>query len=155
MQLIRTNSDHPLFLELVRLLNQELNERYGVLQGQYDEYNLFPIPVDVILLLENDQKAIACGALRRFEDSNWVEMKRVFVRSDYRGQGHSKPIILALEAWATEQGFDAIVLETGKRLHEAVSLYKRMNYAVIENFGPYIGMPLSICMKKDLNSKIK
>lgn len=150
--LLRTNSNHPLFLELATLLNQELNTRYGEIQAGYDQYNSFSDPVDVMLLLDDNNQAVACGALRALGHNNWVEMKRVFVPPVYRGQGNSKRVVTALEAWAAEQGFNAVVLETGKRLFEAVKLYKNMGYQIIDNYPPYEDLPHSICMKKDLKT---
>ncbi len=149
MKTIRTNSDNPLFKELVVLLDQEVTERYGAIQKAYEQHNRFTEPADVCLISEGEQP-IACGAIRQLEGYNWAEMKRVYVRSDFRRKGLSKRIVLELEKWSAEQGFDAIVLETGARLFEAVALYKKMDYQVVENFGPYADRPYSICMKKDL-----
>jgi hypothetical protein len=40
------------------------------------------------------------------------------------------------------------VLETGTKQHEAIHLYINAGYSEIPNYGPYIGMENSICMKK-------
>lgn len=149
MNLTRTTSDNPLFKELVLLLDQELDERYGEIQDGYDQYNEYSSPVDVIILTQ-EGKAIACGAIRQLEGYNWAEVKRVFVLPNFRGQGLSKKIVEELEKWAIEQEFEAAVLETGIRLHEAIALYKKIGYQEVAKFEPYKELPHSICMKKVL-----
>ncbi|MGW6376922.1 hypothetical protein ACWFRB_12765 [Rhodococcus sp. NPDC055112] len=42
------------------------------------------------------------------------------------------------------------MLETGRLQVEAMALYRRSGYEQVENFGPYVGMPLSVCFAKAL-----
>jgi hypothetical protein len=42
------------------------------------------------------------------------------------------------------------VLETGIKQNEAMHLYRKSGYIVIENYGPYKNMPESVCMQKRL-----
>jgi putative acetyltransferase len=149
MKVSRTNSSSPLYKELVTLLDQELSNRIGALQKSYDPYNTFSERIDVVLIFEGDY-AIGCGVINPLKDPDCVEMKRVFLRSNYRGQGVSKMIVTELEKWAIEQNFKTMVLETGNILFEAIALYKKMGYHITENYSPYIGMPNSVCMNKML-----
>ena len=43
------------------------------------------------------------------------------------------------------------VLETGIHQQEAIHLYRKSGYLVIENYGPYKNMPESICMQKEIS----
>ena len=101
-------------------------------------------------LICDEEQAVACGVIRQLEGTNVAELKRMFVHKNYRGQGWSKILVQELETWAIEQGFKAMILETGDKLVEAISLYKSLNYSIIANYGPYIHLPNSICMKKNL-----
>ncbi|WP_369804232.1 hypothetical protein [Siphonobacter sp. SORGH_AS_0500] len=47
-------------------------------------------------------------------------------------------------------GYEYCVLETGKRQQPAIALYTRSGYQPIPNYGQYIGMDNSVCMKKNL-----
>jgi hypothetical protein len=47
--------------------------------------------------------------------------------------------------------FTGAILETGKGQHEAIGVYTKRNYTVIENYGQYAGVELSICMRKDFD----
>lgn len=55
-----------------------------------------------------------------------------------------------LENAAKEQGFRQLILESGDALVAAMSLYKKIGYEVIPNYGQYKDMPDSVCMKKKL-----
>jgi putative acetyltransferase len=53
-----------------------------------------------------------------------------------------------LENWARELHFTACVLETGKKQPEAIALYQKMGYVITPNYGQYIGVENSVCMRK-------
>ncbi len=149
-RLIRTNSNHPDFKKLVIELDNDLRSRYKELQDVYDQYNAVPDLPTVVLAYENDI-AVGCGCFKPFDETS-VEIKRMFVTEIKRGTGVASFIIHELETWAKELGFTHAVLETGDKQFEAINFYKREGYTVIENYGQYVGMPTSICMKKNLSS---
>ncbi len=149
-RLIRTNSNHPDFKKLVIELDNDLRSRYKELQDVYDQYNAVPDLPTVVLVYENDI-AIGCGCFKPFDETS-VEIKRMFVSEIKRGTGVASFIIHELETWAKELGFTHAVLETGDKQFEAIRFYKREGYVVTENYGQYIGMSTSICMKKNLSS---
>lgn len=145
-----SDSKNKDFLNLIALLDRELQERNGEDQQQYDKYNKVDYIKDVILIY-SDGSAVGCGAFKKF-DSNTVELKRIFVRKEYRKQGISKLILKNLEQLAAAQGYKSCVLETGMRQMEAINLYKSNGYLITDNFCPYIGMENSVCMKKEIKN---
>lgn len=62
-----------------------------------------------------------------------------------------KAIMRALERRALDKGYKKLILETGILLKEAMGLYTAAGFHVIENYGPYINMPESVCMEKALD----
>lgn len=94
-------------------------------------------------------QAVGGGALRRYDEEN-VELKRVFVHPDYQGQGIGSRLVSLLIEWAAELGYRRIILETGELLAESCAVYKKLGFEVIPNYGPYVNMPESLCMAKDL-----
>jgi GNAT superfamily N-acetyltransferase len=88
------------------------------------------------------------AALRPFEDA--LEVKRVIVRADHRGQGISKQLMLELEAIARERGVTSMILQTGNLQTEAITLYERIGYVPIERFGAYAQIPFFLCFGKTL-----
>lgn len=75
----------------------------------------------------------------------------MYVAEANRAKGIGTAILTALEKWAAEIGMQATVLELGNNQPEAIRLYEKQGYKVISNYGQYIGMETSICMRKELN----
>lgn len=144
----RTDSDHPGFALLVRELDKDLNERYGLAQAEYAPLNKVDANKNVVVVYFGDEPA-GCGCFKQF-DENSVEMKRVFVDTKYRNKGVASLVMGELENWAKEEGYSRAVLETGTRQHEAIKLYEKLGYEVIDNFPPYDTMDYSVCYCKQL-----
>ena len=45
------------------------------------------------------------------------------------------------------------MLETSRGLEEAIGLYRKIGFKIIENYGQYRDMPESVCMEKFLQAK--
>ncbi|HAH62047.1 MAG TPA: hypothetical protein DCL73_08115 [Treponema sp.] len=148
--IVRTDGTNEDFVELCRLLDENLDEIVGkkFQRSQYVQYNTLE-NIHHVLIAYDGTKAIACGSFKEYDGEN-AELKRVFVRKEYRGQGISKTIVLSLEQWALSGGFSRMILETGEPLATAMSLYRSLGYAVIPNYGQYRCMKNSVCMEKNL-----
>lgn len=149
MKLIRTNSEHFAFVNLVSQLNKYLKTVDGNDHDFYMQYNNIDTLNHVVLGFFKDVP-VACGAFKTYNEKS-VEIKRMFTLPEYRGQQLASKILNELEIWATELGFKSCILETGKRQVEAVKFYKKNNYNIIENFDPYIDVENSICFEKKLS----
>jgi ribosomal protein S18 acetylase RimI-like enzyme len=79
-----------------------------------------------------------------------LEVKRVIVLPEYRGQGISKRIMAELETIAIERDVSELVLQTGPRQLEAIALYEKLGYGLIANFGLYAPIPVFLCYGKQL-----
>jgi GNAT superfamily N-acetyltransferase len=91
------------------------------------------------------------AALRpfRFDDgTEALEVKRVIVLPEYRGQGISKRLMAELEVIAQERGVTSLILQTGDRQLEAIALYLRIGYTPIDRFGAYEPIPFFLCYGK-------
>lgn len=150
ISLVRTNSGSPDFVSLVILLDAELRIRDGEDHAFYAQFNKID-SLQQVVVAYSDGIAVGCGAIKPFADRT-AEVKRMFVRPENRGKRVAGEILRELEAWAKELNFDECVLETGHKQPEAIALYKRSGYDVIPNYGQYIGMDNSVCMKKKIRS---
>lgn len=147
--IVRSDSSHADFLSLVILLDEDLAMRDGEEHAFYAQFNKVDSLKNVLVAYE-DGTAIACGAFKPFATDK-VEIKRMFVKKEYRGKGISKKILSELENWAGTLGYRSCVLETGKKQVEAIQLYKDAGYTFIPNYGQYVNIENSICMEKSLN----
>ena len=148
IQIIRTNSDNQDFQALVGLLDKELAIRDGEEHAFYAQFNKIDSIRNVIVAYENET-AVGCGAFKKYKEET-VEIKRMFVRLENRGQGMAVEILKELETWAIEENYKFAILETGFKQPEAIRLYEKSGYEVIPNYGQYAGVENSICMKKGL-----
>lgn len=145
---VRTDASHPDFRDLVKWLDQELADRDGEDHAFYHQFNTIEALKHVVVLYK-DNVPVGCGAIKKFNDTS-AEVKRMFVKPDFRGQGLASVVLKELELWASELGFGSCVLETGKKQPEAIALYKKNGYAITPNYGQYIGIENSVCFKKVL-----
>lgn len=83
-----------------------------------------------------------------------LEIKRLFVRPDHRGHGHSKVMMGAGEAIARRAGATQLVLMTGDGQPEAVALYERLGYSLIAPYGEYKDEPGTMCYAKALPPRV-
>ena len=102
-----------------------------------------------MLVLRLDGIAVGCGGLREHEAAIG-EIKRMFVKPEYRGRGLSRRMLTALEDLGRARGYSTIWLETGTRQLEAIGLYESAGYCEIDPYGEYIGDLHSICYGKTL-----
>ena len=148
LKITRTDSENEDFQALVRLLDADLAIRDGDMHGYYAQFNKIDA-LKTVVVAHQDESAVGCGAFKKFTDES-VEIKRMFVRPENRGQGIAVEILKELENWAAGIGFKSAVLETGKKQPEAIRLYAKSGYELIPNYGQYEGLENSVCMKKSL-----
>ena len=144
----RTNSGDPDFAHLVALLDEDLAKRDGDEHAFYAQFNTIQSIRNAVVCYHN-QDPVGCGAFKPYDETR-VEVKRMFVLPQYRGQGIGAAILHALEIWAAELNYSASILETGKKQPEAIRLYQREGYTLIENYGQYKNIQNSVCMTKSL-----
>ena len=151
LPLIRTDSSHQDFQDLVRLLDADLHLRDGEDHVFYAQFNKIDSIQHVVVAYVSNQ-AVGCGAFKPYAD-RVVEIKRMFVRPEFRNQRIAQKVLQELEAWADEIGMTGCVLETGQKQPEAIRLYQRNGYEIIPNYGQYAGVENSVCMQKNIAKK--
>lgn len=148
LTLVRTNSEHPDFINLVKQLDHYLKVIDGDEHDFYHQFNNIDVLKNTVVAYLNNTP-VGCGAYKAF-DSNSAEIKRMFTIPETRSKGVASAILKELENWAKENYFKSTILETGLRQVEAVNFYKKNNYNIIPNFGQYAGVENSVCFLKEL-----
>src|SRR5262245_1730687 len=93
-------------------------------------------------VLRSDGVPAGCGGIKLF-GAEYGELKRMYVRPQFRGRGFGKLLISHLAAYACAQRVAMLRLETGIHQHEAIGLYERMGFQRVSPFGAYRADPLS------------
>src|SRR5947208_17187924 len=94
-------------------------------------------PAGRLFLAPDASGSAGCVALRPF-DADAAEMKRLYVRPAYRGQGLGRALAAAAIAAARETGRSRVVLDTLPSMGEAIALYRSLDFKEV---APYLAAP--------------
>jgi putative acetyltransferase len=89
-----------------------------------------------------------CGAL--VVHPAYGELKRFYVRPQFRGWGLGLRLVEAADQEARTHGCRVLRLETGVLEPEAIGLYRSAGFRERECFGDYRPDPLSVFMEKEV-----
>ncbi len=119
-----------LFVEYQQWLNfslcfQGFDKELAELPGKYAP------PLGRLYLAECDGAVAGCIALRPMEEPGICEMKRLYVRDEFRGRGIGKYLTKTILSDAKEIGYTAMRLDTLERMETARSLYRNLGFNTI------------------------
>ena len=126
-----------LFLEYAQSLNvdlsfQDFEEELKALPERYGP------PDGTIIIASVDGMSAGCIALHRLS-GDICEMKRLYVRGEYRGLGIGKKLITQILEVAFERNYQFIRLDTLPTMEKAQKLYEAFGFYDIE---PYTYNPI-------------
>ena len=104
-------------------------------------------PLGELLLALVDGRPAGCIALRPI-DRDTCEMKRVYLRPEWRGRGIGRELAEAIVDAARRIGYRRMRLDTIPSLKPAIALYRSMGFRVI---APYRAIPTSCAFFMELN----
>lgn len=136
-----------LFLEYAKSLNfslcfQSFEKELAELPGEYAP------PAGRLLLAAHSSQLAGCVALHKLEDEI-CEMKRLYVRSEFRGKGLGRVLAERVVADAREIGYKRLRLDTVEPVMQgAVALYRKLGFREIE---PYRDNPIEGALYMELN----
>jgi GNAT superfamily N-acetyltransferase len=100
-------------------------------------------------VLRVDELPTGCSGVK-FYGKAYAELKRMYVRPGYRGQGLGQMVLAHLEEHARSLGIPIMRLETGIYQEAAIRLYERMGYHQRPSFGDYQAGSLNLFYEKAL-----
>lgn len=106
---------------------QGFSQELATLPGNYAP------PKGCILLAEDSGRMAGCVALRPLED-NICEMKRLYVNSDYRGQGIGRLLAISVIERARAAGYKKMRLDTVASMEAARALYYSLDFRNINAY---------------------
>jgi ribosomal protein S18 acetylase RimI-like enzyme len=116
----------------VDLCFQNFEQELAGLPGKYAP------PEGLLLLVMESHRAAGCVAVRKLA-GGVCEMKRLYVRPEYRKHGVGRMLAKEVIAEASVLGYQLMRLDTLERLTEAMSLYESLGF---RRTPPYYDNPL-------------
>ena len=135
--LVEGDADFAEYLKIQHYDNEleDLKAKYGEPQGR-------------LYIAYSDGRPAGCIALRPL-DGECCELKRLYVRPEFRGNGLAKTFMKLILSEAKKIGYSYMYLDTLPFLEIAIQMYKRLGFYEI---GRYNNSPLdsTIYMRKEL-----
>ncbi|URZ08077.1 hypothetical protein CLROS_034430 [Clostridium felsineum] len=135
--LIENDSSFEKYLELQNYDSEleHLEEKYGLPYGR-------------LYIVKAKNKIVGCIGLRKIDNEN-CEMKRLYVREEFRGHKIAGQLVKTIIKDAKEIGYKSMLLDTLPFLKGAINLYKKFGFYEIESYNNS-PMDTSIYMKLNL-----
>jgi len=131
----------PERVELARQLFREYADAIGVdleYQGFSAELAALPSPYapasGALLIAQIGSDIAGCVALRQL-DVRSGEMKRLYVRTSFRGLGVAERLVAAVVEAARHDGYAELKLDTLPSMTSAQALYRKLGFATIPAYG--------------------
>lgn len=99
--------------------------------------------IEAVWVVVMDEIPAGCIAYRQKAESVG-EVKRMFIKKEYRGRGIAKELLKTVENHARERGCHTLFLDTRITLEPAVSLYRVFGFDIVFQQGLYIQMEKEI-----------
>ncbi len=114
-----------------------------------DPFDKYGPPLGCMFIARYNGLPAGCIALQPLTAPGVCEMKRLYVRPEYRSHGIGDKLVSRLLGSAAELGYRTMVLDTLQRLQPAIRLYERHGFVTTS---PYYSNPLPgvVYMQKEI-----
>jgi len=117
-----------------------LQENYGyqldineMMKTFISELPMYCLPETRLYVVNYENDIIGLGGYKK-KDETEVELKRVYLQTEYRGNGFGRLIVSKLIEDAKNYGFEKMILESADFMQEAFNLYKSLGFVKIPNY---------------------
>ncbi|NVM45809.1 MAG: GNAT family N-acetyltransferase [Candidatus Lokiarchaeota archaeon] len=124
----------------------EMQERYEInmvllmgktvskyVENSIEDLSSYVPPTGIYYIIQKDSSIIGMGALRTLKKSIG-EIKRMYIKPNYRGNGYGKKILELLLEKGKEFGFSSIRLDTGEFMTAAHRVYRLAGFQERERY---------------------
>jgi ribosomal protein S18 acetylase RimI-like enzyme len=123
---------------------QDFEKELESLPGRYT------LPEGCLLIAQNQDGIVGCVAVRKI-DNGVCEMKRLFVRPEYRGTGIGRRLAMEIIQTAIRLGYSHMRLDTTPSMSTATSMYRSLGFYDTEPYC-YNPVPGAVYLELDLDT---
>jgi GNAT superfamily N-acetyltransferase len=131
-----------LFWEYLQWANQNVNQTFGVnfdiaamLEDDMQTLSKFLPPNGRLLLGEVDEQVVGLACMKQLDDTI-CEIKRMYVRREFRGRGLGRGLLQRLIDEANQMGYLVMRLDSAGFMKAAHTLYRSIGF---QEIAPYEG----------------
>ena len=103
------------------------------IEKSMQEFESFVPPESIVYIISFDGKIAGMGGLKR-NNEEMAEIKRMYVKPDFRGKGLGNAVMNKLIETAKEFGYSKLRLDTGPFMTTAHKVYKSAGFYEIEEY---------------------
>ncbi|TFF37929.1 GNAT family N-acetyltransferase [Mucilaginibacter psychrotolerans] len=137
----------------VKQLFKEADDYYATLYPDESNHPAFSedfkIRKSYFIIVRSEDQIVGCGGIL-VKDNTWGEVKRMYVSKVHRRNKIGTEILLNILNWSTLNNINILKLETGIYQPEAIALYEKFGFKLIEPFEGYEEDPNSVFYEKNL-----
>ena len=114
--------------------DNKINMSYQGIETELDSLpGKFSPPEGCLLIAEVDDNPVGCVALRSFEPGT-CEMKRLFVKPEFRSKGVGMALAKRVITEAKKRGYNKMLLDTGDFMVAAQKLYNSLGFKTTNQY---------------------
>ncbi len=129
-----------LFRDYLQWTNARVDEEFGVnfdvrttLEDDMSHLDIYLPPDGRLILVSEEGKSAGLGCLKKIRD-DIGEIKRMYVRPEFRGRGFGRRLLQTLLSQAQDVGYSKVRLDSARFMEAAHSLYRSSDFQEIEPY---------------------
>ncbi len=147
MEILFVSPESEDFRALAAKLDAYYFSLVGDIQNRYAHVNR-PENMNGLAVVYGEKMPIAIGAWK-IVDEKTAEIKRIYVRPEFRRRHVASRLITALEEHAAAAGYHNFLLETARNTEDSHKLYISLGYRLIDYYGSPAGAENCLCFFKE------
>ena len=137
----------PMNKKFIRLKDRSADLQFGTDKELENIPGKYKKPDGCIILACKNSDSIGCVGMRPL-DGITCEIKRLYIKPDYRGFGLGKLLTKKVLEYCIERGYIKVFLDTTSSMESAINIYKSLGFL---ETSPYYNNPLSNVIFFELN----
>jgi GNAT superfamily N-acetyltransferase len=100
--------------------------------GKFPTYD-YKSPNGAFFIIYSDENPIGCAGLKKFDEKS-CELKRMYIKEQFRGRGFAKTVIEFLLNEAKLLGYKEVLLDTNAVMPVAIKAYLKAGFTEIQPY---------------------